>query len=123
MFQAEIEKHFEVKVLYFLGSCISMGIFSQLNSGDCLLDYRIVDSEEFLRLGEVNLPGEVEDFVVEFMKLKGLSMGVLDFIVDLNGECVFLEVNPRGNFHKIFQCIDGDVYKMIVNKIKMIYDQ
>jgi D-alanine-D-alanine ligase-like ATP-grasp enzyme len=46
----------------------------------------------------VELPREVEEKILAFMRAFGLFYGAFDFIVTPDGRCVFLEINPSGQY-------------------------
>lgn len=64
---------------------------SRIRSADSRLDLDVPCTSEAI-------PHPVASGIREFMTRLGLRFGTLDFRVDLNGEYVFLEVNPQGQF-------------------------
>lgn len=117
-FQQNMEKHFEAKVLFVCGEIIPLGIFSQFNKGECALDYRVKMSEEFLRLGNIHLPEEIDRQIRIYVADLGLNICVIDFIIDEDGNFTFLEVNPMGRFHWIYKITNINPYEIIIKKIK-----
>lgn len=95
--QEKIEKQFEVRIFYLKGKCYSMAIFSQSNP-KTRLDFRNYDKEKPNRNLAFQLPNLIEKKVQLFMQKLDLNTGSLDFIVDIDGEFIFLECNPVGQF-------------------------
>lgn len=60
------------------------------------IDWRIASLD--LEHEAIELPNEVREKVALFMNEFGLTYGCLDFIVTPDGEYVFLENNPRGQY-------------------------
>ncbi|MDL2312669.1 hypothetical protein LJC68_07320 [Bacteroidales bacterium OttesenSCG-928-B11] len=97
LFQEEIEKELELRVLYIDGICYAMAIFSQENS-QTKTDYRRYDYENENRMELFRLPQNINEAIVLFMNLMNLQTGSLDLILDKNGDYIFLEVNPSGQY-------------------------
>lgn len=117
-FQENLAKHLEAKVLYVCGELVPIGIFSQFNEGDCSLDYRIKMSEDFLRLGNIVLPENIERLIHEYVEGLGLNICVIDFIISDQGDFVFLEVNPTGRFNWLCKVANVNPYEIMIKRIK-----
>jgi len=50
------------------------------------------------RLQEISLPADVEERLLKTVEILGLRMGVIDMKIDEEGEFVFFEINPQGQF-------------------------
>jgi glutathione synthase/RimK-type ligase-like ATP-grasp enzyme len=50
------------------------------------------------KLTRHGLPQEIKDKCLAFMKLQGLDYGAMDFIVTPEGDYIFLENNPSGQW-------------------------
>lgn len=97
LFQEYIEKKYELRIFILDGKCYSMAIFSQLDA-QTSTDFRIYNLEKPNRSVPYNLPIHIEQKLIEFMNETGLVSGSVDMIVDKDGQYVFLEVNPVGQF-------------------------
>lgn len=95
--QGKVEKAYELRTFYIDGALYSMAIFSQ-NDKKTELDFRVFDPEKPIRFVPYNLPGELEEKAIRFMKSLDLNTGSLDFIRSKSGDYIFLEVNPAGQF-------------------------
>tara|TARA_R110002020_G_scaffold334609_5_gene549883 strand:- start:213 stop:1157 length:945 start_codon:yes stop_codon:yes gene_type:complete len=95
--QEQIAKSYEIRVFYLEGKLFSMAIFSQ-NDKKTEIDFRVFDPEQPIRFVPYNLPKDVELKIIKFMKSINLNTGSLDFIKNTEGEYIFLEVNPAGQF-------------------------
>jgi ATP-GRASP peptide maturase of grasp-with-spasm system len=92
-----IDKKFEVRVFYLHGITYSMGIFSQRNE-KTEIDFRHYDEDFPNRNPPIKLPKKLDKKIKNFMTTLNLECGSLDFIYNVAGEFVFLEVNPIGQF-------------------------
>ena len=96
IFQKEVKKDFELRIVYFGDEIIAARINSQCHP-DGQMDWRAVPDGE-LAVEPYQLPKEIQQKIKAFMRQMGLVFGSLDFVVTPNGEHVFLEVNEQGQF-------------------------
>jgi glutathione synthase/RimK-type ligase-like ATP-grasp enzyme len=96
IFQPYVDKAFELRVVYVGGTMFTCRIESQQSS---------VADKDWRRYDLVNTPhlvheldATVERKIVALMRRMNLCFGSLDLIVTPEGEHVFLEVNPVGQF-------------------------
>lgn len=96
IFQARIEKAFEVRLTMFGDHPIAVRIDSQAHAlgGD---DWRVIDIGE-VSLSPHFLPEPVLATVRNYMRRLGIVFGCFDFIVRPDGKYVFLEVNQTGQW-------------------------
>jgi ATP-GRASP peptide maturase of grasp-with-spasm system len=97
LIQECIEKEFEIRTFFLSGKFYSMAIFSQENE-KTKTDYRNYDSENENRCVPYKLPKKVEQNISKLMRELGLNAGSVDIIKTVDGEYVFLEINPVGQF-------------------------
>jgi ATP-GRASP peptide maturase of grasp-with-spasm system len=97
MVQEKIEKLFEIRSFYLLGSFYSMAIFSQKNE-QTKLDFRNYETKVSNRFTPIQLPLEVETKLNVLIQDIGLNTCSVDLIFTPKGEYVFLEINPVGQF-------------------------
>ncbi len=97
LFQARVEKKYELRIFYLLGKFYAMAIFSQADS-QTAVDFRKYNSETPNRTVPFLLPGAVQQKLHTMMGKLGLKTGSIDMIVTPDERYVFLEVNPVGQF-------------------------
>jgi ATP-GRASP peptide maturase of grasp-with-spasm system len=102
-FQEEIKKEFELRVFYLTGQCYALAIFSQDNK-KTEIDYRNYDYQHHNRLELYKLPIDLVKKIKIFMREMNLQTGSLDFIYNQQGEYIFLEVNPSGQYDIFNSC-------------------
>lgn len=95
--QENINKDYELRIFYLSGSFYSMAIFSQ-NDEQTKTDFRVYNMEKPNRNVPFILPKEIEVKLDLLMKKLNLNCGSIDMIKSVNGEYVFLEINPVGQF-------------------------
>lgn len=96
IFQAKIEKAYELRVTYMAGEMVAVKIDSQSDPRS-EIDWRMTPAQEVAFM-QVQLPEAAEVFCQQFMAALGLRFGCLDFIVTPQRDIVFLEVNEQGQF-------------------------
>lgn len=96
-FQKLIHKKYELRIFYLDGECYSMAIFSQKDSST-KVDFRNYNTKHPNRNVPYKLPNEISLKIKELMNVIGLNCGSIDIIKDVNGDYIFLEVNPVGQF-------------------------
>ncbi len=92
-----VEKCFEIRSFYLNGEFYSMAIFSQRNK-QTSVDFRKYCDELPNKNEPFKLPHDVEEKLDKLYRKLDLNTGSADFIVDKNGNYVFLEINPVGQF-------------------------
>lgn len=95
--QQAIEKKMEIRVFYLYGKCYSMAIYSQ-NNKNTKTDFRNYDNKRPNRTVPFQLPSHMEHKLKNLMECLGFNTGSIDLILTPEGEYVFLEVNPEGQF-------------------------
>ncbi len=97
LFQAQIDKRFEVRSFFIDGNFYSMAIFSQLNS-QTQVDFRKYDKKKPNRRVPFLLPKKYKKKLIKLMKKLRLNSGSIDIIYGKDEKFYFLEVNPIGQF-------------------------
>jgi hypothetical protein len=95
IFQEKIDKAHELRVTVMGAHVVTARLLSQ-ESEATRLDWRMPGVET--RVEPDRLPREVERACRRLMRDLGIVFGCFDFIVTPEGEHVFLEVNPAGQF-------------------------
>lgn len=108
IYQQYIEKEYELRVIAFNETVVGFKINSQ-QFDHTRTDWRkgeatpgVVDRQP------CRLPINLENFVRAFLKHAKLDTGVFDFIVAKDGDWVFLECNPNGQW----AALDGEYYSI-----------
>lgn len=96
LFQTYIDKEYELRVTALEDMAIGIAIHSQ-ESKVSKLDWRRYDFDD-VKYEKVDLPDDVEDFCIRLINHYGLSFGQIDIIVTPEGDYVFLELNPNGQW-------------------------
>lgn len=98
-FQTYIEKHLELRITIVGEDIFAAEIYSQ-EYEDTKIDWRY----SAMRPGAMpthkvhELPDEISSKLLSLMKYLGLVFGCIDMILTPDGEYVFLEVNPAGQW-------------------------
>lgn len=95
IFQEFIEKEYELRVT-LVGSEVFTSRINTPQHGKASVDWRHAHCEPIFGLG--SLDPYVARCLLEFHAKAGLVYGAYDLIVTPNGETVFLEVNPAGQY-------------------------
>ncbi len=94
-FQAHIEKLYDVRVTMVGEKAFAVLIDSQHNN-DTLVDWR--KGEHVLNHIKIKLPDAILNQCISLLKILNLRFGAIDFILDKNGNYIFLEINPNGQW-------------------------
>jgi len=116
LFQAYVDKKYELRVFYLNGACYSMAIFSQQNE-KTKIDFRNYDQHCPNRCVPYNLPGQLQRRIRRLMQKMRLNCGSLDLIYTPEGKYVFLEVNPVGQFQWLSHYCNFDIERSIAQTL------
>lgn len=97
LFQKKIEKNFEIRSSFFNHHLYSMAIFSQSND-KTKIDFRNYDSKTPNRMVPFTLPFNIERNLINLFNLLKINTGSVDLIYTADGDYIFLEINPIGQF-------------------------
>jgi len=95
-FQEYIEKSFELRITVVGDEVYACKIDSQ-NSRQTMIDWRHYDFDNVPH-SSYSLPNEIEEFCRKLLRHFHLNYGAIDMIVTPEGEFVFLEINPNGQW-------------------------
>lgn len=93
IFQQYVHKDHEVRVTVVDGKVFSAAVDSQ-SEKETRIDWR----KKKLLFAAVELPIQIQNLCVELVKRLGLHFGAIDLIKDVNGNYIFLEINPNGQW-------------------------
>lgn len=97
LFQGLVEKETELRVFQLEDKLYTMAIFSQ-NDEQTKVDFRNYNHETPNRNVPFQLPMKIEKKILKLTKTLGFDTCSMDIILDKNGNYVFLEINPNGQF-------------------------
>jgi len=100
LFQETIEKSFEIRSFYLDGEFYSSAIFSQ-NDEQTKVDFRNYNFDKPNRTPPFLLPKSLMNSLDQLMRELKLNSGSIDLLVTPEGEYIFLEVNPVGQFAQV----------------------
>jgi len=116
--QRRLDKQYEIRVFYLNMKCFAMAIFSQ-EDDQTSTDFRKYNWQNMNRMVPYNISWELEQKLVEFMKLVDLETGSIDLIYSLDNKYVFLEVNPVGQYGFVsYNCnyyLEREIAKHLIN--------
>jgi len=99
LFQAYVPKEIELRVTVIEDSVFACAIESQ-RSARTVEDWRRYDFSNVPHY-PFTLPRKLHKQLITFLRKTGLKFGAFDFILTPNGEYVFLEINPNGQWYWI----------------------
>lgn len=99
IYQAEVEKDHELRIVATRTSLIAYTIYSQVTEAG-RLDWRRSQQELDARddYEIVDIPGPVRDAIFAYVQTMGLHYGVFDFVVGTDDYYYFLECNSDGQW-------------------------
>lgn len=117
LFQAKVEKRHEVRATV-VGECIfAARIDSQ--AGKAKTDWRL---DYTVPMDACELPDDIAEKSLQLMRKLGLNYAAFDFIVDIDGKYVFLELNCAGQYlwleNRTGQPISMELARLLSGKSK-----
>lgn len=97
IFQEYVEKRLEVRLTVMGKSLFAASIDSQKHEKS-LLDFRRIGDWTKLGCLPIEIPQAVSTAIIAFQHACNFNFGTMDFIVNEEGEWIFLETNTVGNF-------------------------
>ncbi len=113
LFQERIAKAAELRVIYVDGRCFAGSVRPNASMSE-RDDWRPAQG---LRWEEDALPADVEARFSAFMRAMGLNFGAADFIRTPEGEHVFLEINPCGEWGMLERDLDLPISEAIAEAL------
>jgi ATP-GRASP peptide maturase of grasp-with-spasm system len=115
-FQKYYEKIFEIRTFYFCNEFYSIAIMSQLDD-QTKEDYRNYNLFKQTRCLNFNLPKHIKKKLSKLFYDLKLDSGSVDLIYTSEGEFIFLEINPIGQFGIVARSTNIQIEKKIASKI------
>lgn len=109
--QNKIEKRFDVRATFVEGKCFAVTIDSQQLEDTCI-DWR--RGEHILQHTPIELPQDIQTKCLRLMQRFNLDYGAIDFVLDKQGNYIFLEINPNGQWAWIEHLTGLPISKEIV---------
>lgn len=97
LIQENLDKEYEIRAFYINKDFYAMAIFSQ-NNQKTKTDFREYDYKNPNRTVPFKLPAALKNKLTRLMGLLDLNCGSIDLVKTKNGDIVFLEINPVGQF-------------------------
>lgn len=116
LIQELVEKEFEVRSFVSDNHVESIAIFTQSNP-ETIIDGRRIDDSKPQRQIPYLLRKDIQTKLPSFLKQLSLNYGSFDFIVDTQGEIVFLEVNPFGQYGFLSSASNAYLEKKIAESL------
>ncbi|MFO0321883.1 MAG: grasp-with-spasm system ATP-grasp peptide maturase [Bacteroidota bacterium] len=117
LFQNKIAKEIEIRSFFLDNKFYSMAIFSQ-EDDTTNVDFRRYNNSKKNRMVPFKLPKEVENMLKKLFLSLGIDTGSADIIKATNGDYVFLEINPSGQYGFVSFCcnyqLDKEVAKYLI---------
>ena len=114
-FQVNIKKLYDVRVTMVGEKAFAVLIDSQENA-ETLIDWR--RGEYSLKHTKIDLPNKILKQCIILLKTLNLRFGAIDFILDTNGNFIFLEINPNGQWAWIEKQTGYKISNEIVNLLE-----
>lgn len=95
--QERVSKIYEVRLIVFGHDLVGVKLDSQ-KQDESSLDFRNLDDWSLLGHEQIGIPDHIRAGSLALCQSLGLIFGAFDYVVDLEGNWVFLEVNEMGNF-------------------------
>ena len=112
-FQKFIDKYSDVRVTIVGDNVFAAKIYSQ-DYPETKVDWRSAENLK-LRYEKFDLPIELAKKCIELTKKLKLNFGAIDFVEDLYGNLIFLEINPNGQWAWIEKQLGYPISNEIAN--------
>lgn len=114
IYQDYIEKKRELRITIIDNNIFCVAIYSQDNP-TTIVDWRRNQLE--VKYEQIEVPSLLSKQLLDLMKILGLRYGAIDIIEKHNGDFVFLEVNPSGNWLWLEDLVGIDVSSILARKL------
>lgn len=111
-FQNKLNKICDIRVT-IVGDKIFPARIDSQSCSDSLIDWRATSN--ILPHHQIKLPDDIELKCFKLLKYYKLNFAAIDFILDENSDCIFLEINPNGQWAWIEKLLKYPISRTIVN--------
>ncbi|HVB22306.1 MAG TPA: hypothetical protein VNG51_10205 [Ktedonobacteraceae bacterium] len=119
-YQPYIEKAREWRVTVVGEQVFSAAIYTDENARD---DWRRLQTTEAVQFRKEKLPERIEERCIQYLGKMGLKFGAFDFIEKPDGEIVFLECNPNGQYGWLEEELGLPISEAIASELIKIAQQ
>ncbi len=116
IFQEKIEKDFDVRVTVIGDKIFPVKIFTTKALPKHMPDWRCIPYQN-LRYSIYTLPADVKEKCIELVNKLNLEFGAIDLAVDKEGNHVFFEINPNGQWAWLEESVGLPLSYEIVNRL------
>lgn len=116
IFQKYIEKQYELRITIIGDSLFIARINSQLTA-ESAIDWRRKPDSSLYEMGDISKV--TRDKLIALHKRLGLIYAAYDFIVDTDGNEIFIECNPSGQWLWLENALGLEVSKMMVKELNL----
>lgn len=113
-FQEKIDKKLELRITIIGEKVFAAALDSQSRS-DGKIDWRKVGEESVEDWEPCTIPEDLKMKLLDFQKISKLSYGATDVILTPEGEYVYLETNPGGEYFWLDRLVDYTMSDQIAN--------
>lgn len=113
LLQEYVEKDIELRITVVGDNVFACAIHSQEHELT-RVDWRLGVNSDSLRYSKYTLPDSISEFCVSINRALGLSFSAIDMIKTPEGEYVFLEVNPNGQWLWIEQILELPISSALI---------
>jgi len=110
-FQSNIHKKADIRITIVGNDFFPAQIHSQ-DLSESQIDWR--KSNTVLKYSKIDLPNNLKNKCLTLIKRLNLQFGAIDFIETENGDFIFLEINPNGQWAWIEQQLNYNISESIV---------
>lgn len=112
IFQEKINKKFDIRVTIIGKKVFAAEIHT--NNKEKIIDWRKLEIDQ-LNHFEHKLPKDLKNKLISLVKKLGLEFGAIDLAVTEEGEYVFFEINPNGQWAWLEEVMEWPLSKEIVD--------
>lgn len=94
LFQEYISALFEIRVIVIGEKIFSVMLLTNSKESDIGINH----NKNNIRFIPFNIPKDIEEKILKFMKMTNLQIASIDFLYNNENELIFLEANPSGQF-------------------------
>ncbi|PRX29276.1 glutathione synthase/RimK-type ligase-like ATP-grasp enzyme [Orenia metallireducens] len=114
IFQKKINKKFDIRVTIIGEKVFAAEIHVNRNNKEKVIDWRKLKIEQLDHF-EHDLPINLKNKLIKLVKKLGLEFGAIDLAVTEEGEYIFFEINPNGQWAWLEETMDWPLSKEIVD--------
>jgi hypothetical protein len=118
LFQERINKAVDIRVCYLDGVATAVELVA-LENGQQRLDIRR-DNMRDVNYRVLKMPTDVEVMLVKLLRSYNLRFAAVDFVIDREGNWVFLEINPNGQWAWLDLESDANIAEHFIQILKTI---